>query len=570
MKNRWSLIQNETQELVLQLAQSLGISQVLAKLLVTRQVTSFEEAKAFFRPSLSNLHDPFLMRDMDKAIARIFKAIEAKQRILVYGDYDVDGTTAVSLVYSFLLNHTKELDYYIPDRYAEGYGISFQGIDFAKANGFSLIIALDCGIKSLDKVDYASELGIDFIICDHHLPGEKLPKAVAVLDPKRNDCNYPYKELSGCGIGFKLIQAFSKQKQLSFDALEQYLDLTAISTACDIVPITGENRILTYFGLKQLNESPRAGIKAILELAAKTKEITVTDLVFIVGPRINAAGRIEHAKKAVELLISNSPEIAVIAGKAISETNSERKELDKSITEHALQLIEKSSNLQAKTTVLFHPEWHKGVIGIVASRLIETHYRPTIVLTESNGKATGSARSVKGFDIHEAIDACSDLLEQFGGHKYAAGLTLKLENIAAFQQKFETVVSQSIDDRLLVPEIEIDAEIDFSEITDKFFRILNQFAPFGPQNMKPVFLTKNVISAGYTKAVGQQNDHLKLDVCQVHDSASRFSGIAFNLGHLANSFQEGKIFDITYSLEENEWNGKTSIQLKVVDLRVSR
>ncbi|MDQ3046959.1 MAG: single-stranded-DNA-specific exonuclease RecJ, partial [Bacteroidota bacterium] len=492
MEKRWKVKSVENPEIVIKLSEELKIDKILASLLVQRGITDYAGAKNFFRPQLKDLHDPFLMKDMDKAIVRLETAIQKNEKILVYGDYDVDGTTAVSLVYSFLKSLPQcaagQISYYIPDRYAEGYGISFTGIDFAKDNNFSLIIALDCGIKSIDKVSYASERNIDFIICDHHRPGDTLPDAVAVLDPKRDDCSYPFDELCGCGVGFKLVQAYAQKNYIPFEQLSEYLDLTAISIASDLVPIVGENRILCYFGLEQINKSPRRGIKAILELANIKKEVTINELVFTIGPRINAAGRIETGRNAVELLVSETLDHAQTSGRNINITNTERRSLDLTITQHALSMIDNDPELiKRKSTVLFHNEWHKGVIGIVASRLTEKYYRPTIVLTESNGKATGSARSVKDFDVYDAIEACSDLLEQFGGHKYAAGLTLKLENLEAFQKRFEEVVSNTILDHMLIPEIEIDAELDLCNISPKFFRILKQFSPFGPGNPSPVF-----------------------------------------------------------------------------------
>lgn len=567
MEKRWSIKPQADETIINRLISELSIDKVLASLLVQRGITTFDDAKKFFRPSLTDLHDPFLMKDMDKAVSRIEQAIQNHEKILVYGDYDVDGTTAVSLVYTFFKNHYQNIDYYIPDRYTEGYGISFQGIDFAKENNFTLIIALDCGIKSIDKVDYATERNIDFIICDHHRPGNTLPKATAVLDPKRSDCAYPYDELSGCGIGFKLIQAYAQKKNIAFEELTQYFDLTAISIASDLVPITGENRTLCFFGLEQINKNPRKGIQAILELANIKKEITINELVFTVGPRINAAGRIETGRNAVALLVSNSHDDAKTNGTNINITNTERRTLDLTITQHALSMINENSELiKRKSTVLFHPDWHKGVIGIVASRLTEKYYRPTIVLTESNGKATGSARSVKDFDVYDAIEACADLLEQFGGHKYAAGLTLKLENIAAFQQRFEEVVSATIKDHMLIPEIEIDAELELSEISPKFFRILKQFAPFGPGNHSPVFMTKRLMDKGYVRIVG--NNHLKLDIHSSTNPNLSFSSIAFSQGHHFDSVLRKKTFSACYAIEENEFNGSVSLQLNVKDMRI--
>ncbi len=570
MEKRWSINSSADEKVVNQLAEELKIEKVLANLLVQRDIKTYDEAKKFFRPSLDNLHDPFLMKDMDVAIARLEKAISNKEKILVFGDYDVDGTTAVALVYSFLktLPESEGLaDYYIPDRYTEGYGISFMGIDFAKENNFSLIIALDCGIKAIDKVDYANERNIDFIICDHHRPGDTLPKAVAILDPKRNDCSYPFDELCGCGVGFKLVQAYAQKNNISFEELIQYLDLTAISIASDLVPIVDENRALCYFGLEQINRNPRKGIKAILELANIKKEVTMNELVFTVGPRINAAGRIETGRNAVALLVSDNHADAKTSGININTSNTERRALDVSITQHAFSMIDESEELiKRKSTVLFHPDWHKGVIGIVASRLTERYYRPTIVLTESNGMATGSARSVKDFDVYDAIEACSDLLEQFGGHKYAAGLSMKLENLAAFQQKFEEVVSATIKDYMLVPEIAIDAELKLSDITPKFFRILKQFEPFGPGNMSPVFMSKNLVDKGYVRIVG--NNHLKMDIQSAENPKETFSAIAFSQGQHFDDVLRKKTFSACYAVEENEFNGNVSLQLNVKDMKV--
>lgn len=568
MEKRWSLKKQSDKSAVDKLAKELNVDSVLANLLLQRGINSFDEAKTFFRPSLESLHDPFLMKDMDVAISRIEKAIKANENILVYGDYDVDGTTAVALVYSFLKTHTKNnISYYIPDRYSEGYGISFQGIDFAKENSFSLIIALDCGIKSIDKIDYANEKGIDFIICDHHRPGETLPNAVAVLDPKREDCSYPFDELCGCGVGFKLIQAFAQKNNIAFEELAEYLDLTAISIASDLVPIVGENRILCYFGLQQINKAPRKGIKAILTLANIKKEITINELVFTVGPRINAAGRIETGRNAVELLVSDNDTHANESGLNINITNTERRSLDVTITQHALDIIESSVEYKSrKSTVLYHPDWHKGVVGIVASRLTEKYYRPTIVLTESNGKATGSARSVKDFDVYDAIEACSDLLEQFGGHKYAAGLTLKIENVEALQRRFEEVVSSTIEEHMLTPEIEIDAEIELNQITPKFFNVLRQFAPFGPGNMAPVFMTKHLVDKGYVRIVG--NNHLKFDVQSALNPRESFSAIAFAQAPHFDALLNKKIFSACYAIEENVFNGNTTLQLNIKDLKL--
>ena len=570
MEKRWVLMPTGSSETIQNLAGELNIHPILAQLLVQRGVNTFYEAKHFFRPSMSDLHDPFLMKDMDKAVERISTAILNKEKILVYGDYDVDGTTAVSLVYTFLHNQYVNVEYYIPDRYKEGYGISLQGIDYAKENGCNLIIALDCGIKSIDKIEYANKLGVDFIICDHHRPGSELPDAVAVLDPKRADCEYPYKELSVCGVGFKLIQAIAQQKGIDFEDLTQYLDLVAVSIAADIVPITGENRILAYYGLKLLNENPRPGFKAILDLSNfKKDEITVNDVVFLIAPRINAAGRIESGKSAVELLVSKNDNVAGLLGDGINEHNLKRKDLDSSITEQALQLIEESEDHKyRKSTVLYNSAWHKGVIGIVASRLTEKYYRPTIVLTKSNDEnnmVSGSARSVKDFDVYNAIESCSDLLEQFGGHMYAAGLTMKEENVQEFIERFEEVVSSTIEDRMLVREVEIDAELNLNDINQKFFNILKQFAPFGPGNMSPNFKSSKVRDNGRGKVVG--NNHLKLTLVQNEDYQSTFDAIAFQLGHHHPQVEQQDDFEIVYHIEENNFNNRTTLQLNIKDLK---
>jgi len=721
MTKRWKIEESAPAEIAERLVKEVKVSPVVANLLYQRGVTNYDEAKLFFRPQLEHLHDPFLMKDMDKAITRIEKAISSGEKILVYGDYDVDGTTSVALIYSFLKQQTpsnspkggesaggnipnyhttdkqmwkllhekavamrnnptpgenvmwqilrkhgmeyhfrrqhiiencipdfvclekslvievdgdihdyqKEedeertmflnskgftvirfrneevigdidnvakkisdtlqtlpsnknphaqslsplgregvgslIDYYIPDRYKEGYGISTAGIDFAKENNFSLIIALDCGIKAIDKVAYANEKNIDFIICDHHLPGETIPNAVAVLDPKRKDCPYPYKELSGCGIGFKLVQAFAQKNNIAIETLEPCLDLVVISISADIVPITGENRILAFYGLKRLNTSPREGIRAMLELTNMKKELTITDIVFVIGPRINAAGRMESGKKAVELLIAPSSEIAIESGNYLNKNNSDRRDLDIYTTQQALAMIAESPTLQQKkSTVLFDPNWHKGVIGIVASRLTETYYRPTVMLTQSNGIVSGSARSVKDFDLYEALSACSDLLEQFGGHKFAAGLTLKPENVEAFKKKFEEVVSSTITDEMLIPEIEIDAKLNFSDITPSFFNIIKQFAPFGPGNMNPIFLTENVSDKGCANIVG--SNHLKMDLIQKGETI-KFPAIGFGLGEQYEFVAKKNFFNVCYHINEQKWDGKTYLQLNVKDLK---
>jgi single-stranded-DNA-specific exonuclease len=568
MEKRWQINEQANQSETKKLSESLNnIDLTLTNILLQRGIDSFDKAKSFFRPSLDEIHDPFLMKDMDKAVSRLQQAIENNEKILVFGDYDVDGTTSVALVYSYLKNYYQNLEYYIPDRYTEGYGISYQGIDYAAENNFKLIIALDCGIKAIEKVDYASEKGVDFIICDHHRPGDTIPNAVAILDQKREDCNYPYKELSGCGVGFKLMQAWTKQTEKEEAKLFEYLDLLAISTCADIVPITGENRVFVYYGLKVINENPRLGVKTLIDLANKKNDLTSTDVVFTIAPRINAAGRIETGNKAVEMLVEENKTSALCFGKNINELNTDRKDLDRDITAEALAMIAENTSLQTKkTTVLFQENWHKGVIGIVASRLIETYYRPTIILTESNGKATGSARSVKDFDVYNAIDACSDLLEQFGGHKYAAGLTMKLENLDAFIEKFEEVVNEQIDDELLIPQVNIDAKLELNQINDKFYSILKQFAPTGPSNMRPVFMSENVFSTYNSRIVG--DNHLKLEVFQEENPDLKFACIAFNMGHLLDEIAEGVPFSIVYNIEENTWNGNTTLQLSIKDLKV--
>ena len=560
---KWKLKPKPNPDLVFSLANALNINVKLAEILVQRGITSFKEAKDFFRPSLDDLHDPFLMKDMEKAVARIETAIANQERILIYGDYDVDGTTSVALLYNYLSEEYSNLATYIPDRYKEGYGISFQGIDFASDNDFSLIIALDCGIKAIDKVAYASEKGIDFIICDHHKPGDEIPNAFAVLNPKRKDCNYPYKELCGCGVGFKLIQGLASTKEIETSHLVSYLDLVATAIAADIVPMTGENRILAYYGLQVINTNPRIGIKALIKSIEK-KELTISDVVFIIAPRINAAGRIKHANYAVELLTSSDLEIALEIAASIEEFNIHRKELDKHITESALLQIIENDEVDRYTTVVYNKEWHKGVIGIVASRLTETYYRPTVVFTESEGKLTASARSVKGFDIYNALDECTEFIEQFGGHKYAAGLTIAPENYEAFKNKFEEVVKNSIDESLLTPEITIDAELDFTDISPKFYRIINQMAPFGPENRKPVFKSSSVRDNGYGKQVGEDKSHLKLTLFQGNPQNS-ISAIGFSMGDKIDAIVND--FDVIYQIDENTWNGKTSLQLLLKDLK---
>ncbi len=563
---RWTLKSKPSLEKVSQLSEELSIHINIASLLVQRGIETYQEAKDFFRPSLEDLHNPFLMKDMQLAVERIEKAISTNENILVYGDYDVDGTTAVSLVSSYLKTSYANVATYIPDRYNEGYGISYQAIDFAEDNNFTLIIALDCGIKAIDKVEYANKKAIDFIICDHHRPGNKLPNAIAVLDPKREDCSYPYNELCGCGVGFKLVQALASKRNQTIDDLKIYLDLVATAIAADIVPITEENRILTFHGLHQINSNPRAGIKAIIN-QLKKEILTITDVVFIIAPRINAAGRMKHGNYAVELLTEKDLDIANVKAAEIEVFNNNRKDLDKIITQEGLQQIQVNSEEQNFTTVVYQEDWHKGVIGIVASRLIESYYRPTLVFTKSGDKLAASARSVKGFDVYNALDACSEFIEQFGGHKYAAGLTLLEENYDDFKQKFEQVVKETIPEELRTPEIKIDEEIELSEITSKFYRILKQFGPFGPQNMKPVFLVKNVKDTGYSKKVGADESHLKLNI--ISKKGIKFNGIGFNLGKHYNLISKGNLFDIVCTVEENHWNGTTSLQLSVKDIRPS-
>jgi single-stranded-DNA-specific exonuclease len=520
------------------------------------------------------------MKDMDRAIDRIELAISRNEKILIYGDYDVDGTSAVALVYTFLKKFYSKVDFYIPDRYTEGYGISYQGINFAGQHDFSLVIALDCGIKAIEKIRSARDRNIDFIVGDHHRPGEILPEAYAVLDPKREDCNYPYKELSGCGIAFKLIQAFAIKKNIPFSELEKYLDLVVVSIAADIVPITGENRILAYHGLRIINSDPRPAFEAILKFCnivrkedtdnpsnfIFNRELSISDLVFLIGPRINAAGRIESGRNSVELLVSDDIVYARKLAEQIDAFNTERRNLDAFATQQALEIISSDERLiNKKTTVVYHPEWHQGVVGIVASRLTETYYRPTIVMTQTNGLITGSARSIKDYDIYEAIDACSDLLEHFGGHKYAAGLSLKPENLEKFCDRFEEYVKTHITDDMLVPEIEIDLKINLNEITNKFYRVLSQFAPFGPGNMKPVFLTTGVADTGYARKVGK--NHLKLTVTHPEIRSFPYSAIAFQLGDYYDYIEKNLPFDICYNIEENEWNGNITLQLNIKDIR---
>ena len=604
-EKRWILRKDYSAEAVENIKQ-LGASEVIATLLAERGVTNREEALGFFNPRLSNLHDPFLMKDMDKVVNRVHKAIELNENILVYGDYDTDGTTAVALVYSFLEKRYKNIDFYVPDRYKEGYGISLQGIDYASEHNLKLVIDLDCGIRANEQIDYANEKGIDVIVADHHLPGDELPKAFAIVDPKRNDCPYPCKELSGCGIGFKIVEAilekehgvrmcdkidsqnplYQKQKQVERE-LWEYLDLAVVSIASDIVPIVGENRVIAHFGLCKINTSPRPGIEAILlygnikksetsqggKASYFSKEVNISDLVFLVGPRINAAGRIKDARDSVRVLLCKNLGEALKIADEINKYNTTRKELDRQVTEEAKQFINNSPNLQQKKTiVLFDKSWHKGVIGIVASRLVEEYYKPSIVFTLSGDLYTGSARSVKDFDIYSAIDQCSDLLEHFGGHKYAAGVAVRPENFEKFVERFENIVSSTIPESQTVPEIEIDAIIDFHDDVDnnpKFLDILKKFSPFGPGNMLPIFATKNLVDTGNAREVGNDHPkHLKFEVTQIDKLSRQYPAIGFSLGEYAEKIKNGARFKICYHIEENFWQGRTETQLNVKDIRL--
>lgn len=563
---RWNPKSKPNSEKVQAIQSILQVDEIIAKLLVQRGVETFEQAKTFFRPTLADLHNPYLMKDMDKAVARIEKAIANNENILIFGDYDVDGTTAVSLVSSYLRSFYPNVATYIPDRYGEGYGISYMGIDYAEDNDISLIIALDCGIKSIDHVNYAKAKNIDFIICDHHRPGDILPDAVAVLDPKREDCSYPYDELCGCGVGFKLIQALAENRNQTIDDLVLYLDLVATAIAADIVPITGENRVLAKFGLEVINSNPRPGIKALIQ-NVKKKVLTITDVVFIVAPRINAAGRIKHGNEAVALLTEYDLDQAEQFASEIEQHNSDRKELDKQITKEALLQIEENNEQNRFSTVVYQENWHKGVIGIVASRLVENYYRPTIVFTKSGEKLAASARSVKDFDVYNALEACAEHLEQFGGHMYAAGMTLLEENYENFKNAFEKIVQETIHPDLLTPEISYDAEIELSEINPKLMRLLKQFEPFGPENMTPLFLAKNLTDSGYAKNLGTDNEHLKAFVKQ--GNSESFGAIGFGLGNKLDVVSHKNKFDAIFSLEENEWKDTVTLQLQLRDINSS-
>jgi single-stranded-DNA-specific exonuclease len=563
MQKRWNILRAD-EEKTTSLREALKINRTLCGILVQRGIDDFEKARQYFRPELSSLHDPWLMKDMDKAVARILTAFEKAEKILVFGDYDVDGTTSVASVYQFIHNIYSDTDFYIPHRYREGYGISKMGIDFAKANGFTLIISLDCGIKSIELIAYAKTLGIDFIVCDHHLPDDQLPPAVAILNPKQKDCPYPYKELCGCGVGFKLMMALADELGLPDDSYLNYLDLVATAIAADIVPITGENRTMAFYGLKKVNEDPCAGIKALMQLAGVQKYMHITNLVFVIAPRVNAAGRMDDARKAVQLFIEKDYTKALAFAEMLHSDNADRREADSTITEEALAMIaEDLLSSSKKTTVVFQEHWHKGVVGIVASRLIETHYRPTIVLTRSGDYVAGSARSVTGFNLYEAIHACREHLLGYGGHFAAAGMTLLPENVTAFADAFEKEVSRAITDELLVPEIIIDAEIGFDEIHPSMYSILLQMEPFGPENMRPVFIARNVQDTGFSKIVKEQ--HIRFVLRQNNIT---LTGIGFNMASKFSLLQNKQPLDIVFTVDENEWNGEKNLQLKMIDLRV--
>ena len=567
---KWKLRESSDRQTVKQLSFELGVDPVLAELLVQRGVCTFHQARSFFRPDLADLHDPFLMTDMDKAVERVHQAVITGEKILVYGDYDVDGTTAVSLVYSFLRRLTRNIDFYIPERYDEGYGVSYKGIDWAAENGFGLIITLDCGIKANEKVEYARERGIEVIICDHHLPENELPKAVAVLDPKREDCFYPFDDLSGCGVGFKLVQAYSQRYDIPFESLIPLLDLLVVSIASDLVSVTDENRILAHYGLKQLNSQPREGLLAMIQLSGlEPNHLTIDDIVFKIGPRINAAGRMESGRIAVELLTASDEATAIRIGSEINEHNNERKNIDRRITQEALDMVREGKCLSSgNATIVYNPQWHKGVVGIVASRLVEAFYKPTIVFTQSQGGlVTGSARSVHGFDLYDAIESCADLLENFGGHLYAAGLTLKEENLPAFCERIEKAISGKIVPQMQVPVVDIDAKLNFSQITPKFLRILKQFQPFGPGNSAPVFITENVYDNGMGRKVGAEGGHLKLELIQESHPYHHISAIAFNMADFFDHIKAGNPIDVCYSIVENYYRGTANTQLRVKDLR---
>lgn len=571
MTNKWNYQPPtaEEKEQRDKLAAELELDPVISLLLVRRGLKTAAEVKKFFKPSLNDLEDPFLMPDMDKAVKRLNKALGEKEKILIYGDYDVDGTTAVSLVYKYLRAYTSNLDYYIPDRYDEGYGISTKGIDYAAEQGVTLIISLDCGIKAIDKIEYAKGKGIDFIICDHHLADDVLPDAVAVLDAKREDSRYPYEHLSGCGVGFKFMQAFAADNGFPFSELEKLLELTAVSIASDIVPITGENRILAYYGLKQINSNPSLGLKGIIDVCGLSgKEITISDIVFKIGPRINASGRMMNGREAVELLLAKNSKVAKQKSENINQYNEERRELDKKITDEANAIISSiENNEDNKAIIVYNPAWHKGVIGIVASRLTEKYYRPAVVLTKSSELITGSARSVSNFDIYKVVENCRDLLENFGGHTYAAGLSLKEENLQRFKERFQQIAAQEIVPEQLVPQIDIDAVLDLKQINAKFMSDLKKMSPFGPENHKPVFCTHGVQDYGTSKLVGREQEHIKLEIIDSKSASSPIHGIAFGMSRFNAHIKQMKPFDICYTIEENTYNGNTTLQLMIKDIR---
>ena len=581
---RWVIKPQGESEKVANLASQLSIPPVLANLLVQRGIETYNEATRFFNPKLSDLHDPFLMKDMDKAVERIDRAVRNGEKIMVYGDYDVDGCTAVALVYTFLRSRGHQnLTFYIPDRYTEGYGISISSIDYAERKGVSLVIALDCGIKAVEKVAYANTKGIDFIICDHHLPGEQIPEAVAVLDPKREDCHYPFDELSGCGVGFKLMQGYAQKKGIPFSEVEKLLDLVVVSTAADIVPLTGENRILAYYGLRRLNEAPRKGLHSVIRICGLDKhQITIDDIVFKIGPRINAAGRMRvdpadpdaapsGGHKAVEMLIERDEKEAEKCGDIIDEFNQSRKSIDRNVTQEAHDIIENNPEMKShKSIVIYNPQWMKGIVGIVASRLIETYYKPTVVLTMSNNFATGSARSVAGFDLYQAVESCSDLLENFGGHMYAAGLTMKPENVEEFTRRFHAYVEEHIDPALLVPQVDIDSELLFSDITPSFRAVLSRFQPFGPGNTAPVFATRGVSNRGDAKLVGAELEHIKMDLTQRQKPNTTIGSIAFQQPSHYEWIRNGRPIDVCYTIVENHYRGVTTPQLRIKDIKPLR
>ena len=558
MKNRWDIAKAD-QNLVEKISRERKVSEIIACLLVLRGVSTYHEAERFFRPKISNLHDPFLMKGMNEAVKRIELALNRKEGVLIYGDYDVDGTTSVAMIYSFMTRFTDNVGYYIPDRYSEGYGVSFQGIDYAQENNYSLIIALDCGIRAVKQIDYASNKNIDFIVCDHHNPGVNIPRAVSILNPKQIDCNYPFKELSGCGVGFKLIQALSYNLNIEFTQIAEYLDLVSISIGADIVDITGENRILAFYGLRIINKSPRVGIKTLMNKAKRSKQLDMLDVIFGIAPRINAAGRINHGKVAVGLLVENHIKEANLISDEIEKYNTERKDLDKSITSQALEMVD----VKRRSNIVYNDSWHKGVVGIVASRLIEQYYKPTIVLTKDGENYTGSARSVKGFNIYNALLECDHLLEKFGGHKYAAGLSVKSSNLKLFIEEFEKIVCRVIGDNDTTNVINVDMDISLNDINFKLHRIIEQFAPFGPKNRLPLFITRNISEITDLRKIGKNKDHISMNI---RVGEKDIKCIGFNLSYLYDSLSNKTLFDMCYSIHKNEWQGTTSLQLRIKDI----